>query len=62
MLIIKELIYFMFTLFLLCVLICLIIWCGWVINNLCIELLDMDIIAITKTIVKEKKEKKEKKK
>ena len=55
MIVIKELIYFMFALFLLIVLMCLLIWSGWLLNTLCKELLDMDVITILKTRTKEKK-------
>lgn len=55
MIVIKELIYFMFALFLLIVLMCLLIWSGWLLNTLCKELLDMDIVEILKTRTKEKK-------
>ena len=44
--VIKELIYFMFALFLLMVLMCLVILCGWLLNTLCTELLDIDVIAL----------------
>lgn len=55
MLIVKELIYFMFALFLLIVLMCLLIWSGWLLNTLCKELLDVDVITILRTRSKEKK-------
>ena len=55
MLVIKELIYFMFALFLLMVLMCLFVLCGWVLNNLCIELLDIDIVSLMKLSRKGKK-------
>lgn len=55
MVVLKELIYFMFALFLLVVLMCLLIWSGWLLNTLCKELLDMDIVEILKTRTKEKK-------
>ena len=48
MIVIKELIYFMFALILLCVLLCLLIWCGWLLNTLCKELLDIDLISLLK--------------
>lgn len=48
MLVIKELIYFMFALFLLMVLMCLVILCGWLLNTLCTELLDIDVISLMK--------------
>lgn len=46
MLVVKELIYFMFALFLLVVLMCLLIWSGWLLNTLCKELLDIDVISL----------------
>lgn len=49
MLVVKELIYFMFALFLLIVLMCLLIWSGWLLNTLCKELLDVDVISIVRT-------------
>ena len=55
MVVLKELIYFMFALFLLLVLMCLLMWSGWLLNTLCKELLDMDVITILKTRTKEKK-------
>lgn len=48
MIVIREMIYFMFALFLLVVLMCLIIWSGWLMNTLCKELLDVDLIALMK--------------
>lgn len=48
MIVIKELIYFMFALFLLMVLMCLLILCGWLLNTLCTELLDIDVISLMK--------------
>lgn len=54
MLVIKEMLYFMFALILLCVLMCLLIWCGWLMNTLCKELLDVDVVALLK-MSKEKK-------
>ena len=48
MIVIKELIYFMFALFLLMVLMCLVILCGWLLNTLCTELLDIDVISLMK--------------
>lgn len=58
MLVVKEMLYFMFALILLCVLMCLLIWCGWLMNTLCKELLDVDVIAILRTMSKERKLKK----
>lgn len=55
MIVIKELIYFMFALFLLIVLMCLLIWSGWLLNTLCKELLDMDVITILRTRSRERK-------
>ena len=52
MLIVKELIYFMFALFLLCVLFCLLIWSGWLMNTLCKELLDIDVISVIKNSIR----------
>lgn len=49
MIVIRELVYFMFALFLLVVLMCLVIWSGWLMNTLCKELLDIDLIALMKT-------------
>ena len=46
MIVIRELIYFMFALFLLCVLLCLLIWTGWLLNTLCKELLGFDLIYL----------------
>lgn len=48
MIVIREMIYFMFALFLLVVLMCLIIWSGWLMNTLCKELLDIDLISLMK--------------
>ena len=65
MLVIKELVYFMFALFLLMVLMCLVILCGWLLNTLCTELLDIDVISLMrlrstrKKIVSPYKERKE---
>lgn len=49
MIVIREMVYFMFALFLLVVLMCLLIWSGWLMNTLCKELLDIDLIALLKT-------------
>lgn len=46
MLVVKELFYFMMALFLLLVLMCLLIWSGWLLNTLCKELLDIDVISL----------------
>jgi len=46
MVVIRELVYFMMAMFLLVVLMCLLIWCGWLLNTLCKELLDVDVISI----------------
>lgn len=54
MLVVKEMLYFMFALILLCTLMCLLIWCGWLMNTLCKELLDMDVIAALRTMSREK--------
>ena len=48
MLVIREMLYFMFALFLLCVLMCLVIFSGWLLNTLCTELLDIDVISLMK--------------
>lgn len=48
MLVIREMLYFMFAQFLMVVILCLIIGSGWVLNTLCKELLDMDIVSIIK--------------
>jgi len=45
----------MFALFLLCTLMCLLIWSGWLLNTLCKELLDVDVLEILRTRTKEKK-------
>lgn len=55
MLVVKEMLYFMFALILLCTLMCLLIWCGWLMNTLCKELLDMDVIAALRTMSKDRK-------
>ena len=55
MIVIKELIYFMFALILLCVLLCLLIWCGWLLNTLCKELLDVDAISLMRARRNEKR-------
>ena len=55
MIVIRELIYFMFALFLLVVLMCLVIWCGWLLNTLCKELLDVDVISIMRMRRNEKR-------
>ena len=57
MLIVKEMLYFIFALFLLTVLLCLLIGSGWVLNTLCKELLDMDIVSIMKTMKGKKNDK-----
>ena len=57
MIVIREMVYFMFTLILLCVLMCLLIWCGWLMNTLCKELLDIDVIAILRTMKGKKNDK-----
>ena len=54
MLIIKEMLYFIFTLILLITLLCILIGGGWVLNTLCKELLDMDVVSIMKTIGRKK--------
>lgn len=54
MIVIRELFYFMFALFLLIVMMCLFVGGGWVLNTLCKELLDVDLIALIK-MGKEKK-------
>lgn len=60
MIVMKELIYFMFTLFLVVVLMCLQILSGWLLNTLFKELLDIDVITILRTRSKEKKNDKRK--
>lgn len=55
MVVMRELIYFMFTLFLVVVLMCLQILSGWLLNTLFKELLDIDVITILKTRLKENK-------
>lgn len=55
MIVMRELIYFMFTLFLLVVLMCLQICSGWLLNTLCKELLDVDVLEILRTRTKEKR-------
>lgn len=59
MVVVKELIYFMFALFLLCILMCLLIGSGWLMNTLCKELLDIDLIALMRTRAKTRKALKE---
>ena len=54
MIVIKEMLYFMFALFLLTVLLCLLIGSGWVLNTLCKELLDVDVLTLLR-MGKEKK-------
>lgn len=55
MIVMRELIYFMFTLFLVSVLMCLQILSGWLLNTLFKEWLDIDIVETLKTRAKEKK-------
>lgn len=55
MIVIKELLYFMFAIFLLVALLCLIIWSGWLLNTLCAELLDVDIISLMRARRNEKR-------
>ena len=55
MIVFRELIYFMFTLFLVSVLMCLQVLSGWLLNTLFKEWLDIDIVEILKTRTKEKK-------
>ena len=52
MLVIKEMLYFIFAIILLTTLFCVLIGGGWVLNTLCKELLDMDVISIIRTIAK----------
>ena len=54
MIVIREMVYFMFALFLLTVLLCLLIGSGWVLNSLCKELLDVNVIELLKLGRKEK--------
>jgi len=46
MIVVKEMLYFMFALILICTLFCVLIGCGWVLNTLCKELLDMDVVSL----------------
>ena len=55
MVVFKELIYWMFTFFLVSVLMCLQICSGWLLNTLIKEWLDIDIVETLKTRAKEKK-------
>lgn len=45
----------MFAMFLLVVLMCLVIWSGWLLNTLCKELLDIDVISIMRARRNEKR-------
>ncbi|MBQ2658087.1 MAG: hypothetical protein IJF87_05910 [Erysipelotrichaceae bacterium] len=56
MIVIKELIYFIYTLFLLTVLLCLQILSGWLLNTLFKELLDIDVVSIMKLHARKKKQ------
>ena len=59
MIVMRELIYFMFTLFLVVVLMCLQILSGWLLNTLCKELLDIDVISILRLRSRKKGDKSE---
>lgn len=57
MLVVSEMIYFIAALFLLIILLCLIIGGGWILNLLCKELLEVDVLWILKKGIKDDKHK-----
>lgn len=48
MIVVKEMLFFMFAQFLMVVALCLIIGGAWILNLLCKELLDIDVISLMK--------------